>query len=206
VYDTSYTTEVVKMTFNLLSMVGYSWIAMGTLWLAGLPFAKPAVRRQSSGARIFHVALATLGFALLGSHWLRGGWMGVSFLPQAEPMRQQVQLFGLALTIAGCLVACWARIVLGGNWSGAPTVKASHELIVKGPYAFARHPIYTGMLLAVVGTALVVGEWRSIVGTVVILLALLVKMSQEERLMLQTFPEAYPHYRQRVRALIPGVF
>jgi protein-S-isoprenylcysteine O-methyltransferase Ste14 len=194
------------MTFNVLSMVGYSWIALGTLWLAGLPFAKPVVRRQASGARIFHLALAALGFALLGSQWFRGGWMGVSFLSQSEPMHQDVQFIGLALTIAGCLIAGWARIVLGGKWSGAATVKASHELILKGPYAFARHPIYTGMLLAAVGTALAVGEWRSIIGAVVILLALLMKMSQEERLMLQTFPEAYPHYRQKVRALIPGVF
>jgi protein-S-isoprenylcysteine O-methyltransferase Ste14 len=194
------------MTLNVLSMVGYSWIALGTLWLAGLPFAKPVARRLASGARIFQLALAALGFTLLGSHRFRGGWMGVSFLPQGEPMHHDVQFIGLALTIAGCLIACWARIVLGSNWSGSATVKASHELILKGPYAFARHPIYTGMLLAVVGTALAVGEWRSIIGAVVILLALIVKMSQEERLMLQTFPEAYPHYRQNVRALIPGVF
>jgi protein-S-isoprenylcysteine O-methyltransferase Ste14 len=194
------------MTFNLLSMVGYSWIAIGTLWLAGLPFAKPVVRRLPSGARIFQLALAALGFTLLGGNWFRGGWMGVPFLPQAEPMHHDVQFIGLALTIVGCLIAAWARIVLGGNWSGSATVKASHELILKGPYAFARHPIYTGMLLAVVGTALAVGEWRSIIGAVVVLLALVLKMSQEERLMLQAFPEAYPHYRQKVRALIPGVF
>ncbi|HEX4756412.1 MAG TPA: isoprenylcysteine carboxylmethyltransferase family protein [Terracidiphilus sp.] len=194
------------MRFDAFSIVGYCWIALGSLWLAGLPFAKPVARRQPSGARIFQLLLGALGFTLLGSHWLRDGWMGLSFLPHTEPVRHDVQFFGLALTIAGCLIAAWARVVLGGNWSGAATVKASHELIVKGPYAFARHPIYTGLLVAVVGTALVVGEWRSIVGTMVILLAFFVKMSQEERLMLQTFPEAYPHYRQKVRALIPGLF
>ena len=194
------------MNFDPFAMAGYCWVGLGALWLAGLPFGKPVARRQPSGARIFHLLLGALGFTLLGSHWLRGGWMGLSFLPHAEPMRHDIQLAGLALTIAGCLFAAWARIALGENWSGAATVKASHELVVNGPYAFARHPIYTGLLLAVAGTALVVGEWRSIVGTVVILLALVVKMSQEERLMLQAFPEAYPHYRQKVRALIPGVF
>ena len=194
------------MKIDALSMVGYCWIALGALWLAGLPFTKPVKRRQPSGARIFHVLLGALGFTLLGSHWLRGGWMGVSFLPHAEPMRQDLQLIGLGITVAGCLIAAWARIMLGGNWSGTATVKASHELVVKGPYAFARHPIYTGLLLAAAGTALVVGEWRSIAGMVVILLALFVKMSQEERLMLQAFPNAYPDYRQKVRALIPGVF
>jgi protein-S-isoprenylcysteine O-methyltransferase Ste14 len=57
-----------------------------------------------------------------------------------------------------------------------------------------------------VGTALAVGEWRCILGLIIIVLMFLVKMSQEERLMMETFPAAYPEYRQRVKALIPGVF
>ncbi|MDE3148737.1 MAG: isoprenylcysteine carboxylmethyltransferase family protein [Acidobacteriota bacterium] len=159
------------------------------------------MRSQSEGTRIFHLALAFLGFALLGSHWFESGWLGTHFVPAARG----VQLAGLALTLAGCLFAGWARIVLGGNWSGRVTVKAGHELVVTGPYALARHPIYTGIAVASAGTALAVGEWRCLVGIVVILLALLVKMSQEERLMAQAFPEAYPLYCRRVKALIPGL-
>jgi len=55
------------------------------------------------------------------------------------------------------------------------------------------------------GTALAIGEMRCIFGLIIIVLALMIKMSQEERLMLQTFPRAYPQYRQRVKALIPGL-
>ena len=99
---------------------------------------------------------------------------------------------GLALTSAGALFAIWARLTLGTNWSGRPSVKAGHELIMTGPYALVRHPIYTGLLLGLAGTALAIGEWHAILGFVMIVLAFMVKMSQEERLMMQTFPEAYP--------------
>ncbi len=193
------------MAFNIMAAIGYSWCALGVLWLIGILFTKRTVRSQSAGTRIFHVLLALLGFSMLWSKWFQRGWMAERFVPAVDPFHHNVQLAGLALVLCGCLFAAWARIALRDNWSGAAVVKAHHELIVKGPYALARHPIYTGLLLAVLGTALAVGEWRSVVGTVVIFLALAVKMGQEERLMMQTFPETYPLYRQRVRALIPGV-
>ena len=190
------------MSINVQTAIGYTWEALGLVWLVGLAFTKRTVRSQPSGPRIFHLALAMLGFFLLGSDLLDAGWLGVRFLP-ADP---RVQLAGLLGTNAGCLFAAWARITLGSNWSGRATVKAGHELVVTGPYALARHPIYTGLLVAAVGTGLASGKIRSLVGFVLIVLALTIKMSQEERLMVQTFPEAYADYRRRVKALIPGVF
>jgi protein-S-isoprenylcysteine O-methyltransferase Ste14 len=111
----------------------------------------------------------------------------------------------VGLTIAGCLFAIWARITLGANWSGRATVKAGHELITAGPYALARHPIYTGLLTACIGTAIGYGERRCLVGLLLIVLGFVIKMGQEERLMLETFPDAYAAYRRRVKALVPGV-
>lgn len=96
-------------------------------------------------------------------------------------------------------------MTLGANWSGRATVKAGHELIVRGPYALAHHPIYTGLLLALAETILALGRWRGLVGFAIVVAALAVKMRQEKRLMEQTFPTDYPAYRQRVKALIPGV-
>ncbi len=117
-----------------------------------------------------------------------------------------IELVGLAVTVAGCLLAAGARLMLGENWSGRPTVKAGHQLIVKGPYALSRHPIYTGFVIALAGTVFASGQWRCIVGFFFVLLGLAIKMRQEERLMMQTFPQDYPEYRRRVKALIPGVF
>ena len=189
-------------TINVQSAIGYTWEALGLVWLIGLAFTKRTIRSQPNGARVFHLGLGLLGFFLLGSAFFEFGWLGDRFLPRTYPL----QLAGLGVTILGCLFAIWARFTLGSNWSGRAAVKAGHELITRGPYSIARHPIYTGLLVSALGTAIAEGEMRCIVGFVLIQLALMVKMSQEERLMMQAFPQAYPAYRQRVKALIPGVF
>jgi len=141
------------------------------------------------------------GFTLLGSHWFDYGLFAIRLVPHSPAL----ELGGLAATVGGCFFAIWARLALGSNWSGQATVKAGHELVVTGPYALARHPIYTGMLTASAGTALAIGEMRCAYGLALIVLALVIKMSQEEKLMMQTFPQAYLAYRQRVKALIPGL-
>ncbi|MGA9673410.1 MAG: isoprenylcysteine carboxylmethyltransferase family protein [Terracidiphilus sp.] len=189
------------MTLNVNQAIGYTWIALGLIWLVGLAFTKRTVRAQPDSVRFFQMAIFLLGFVLLGSNWLRQGWLGIRFMPAIPSL----QIAGLAATVAGCLFAVWARVTLGGNWSGRATVKQNHELIVNGPYSLARHPIYTGLLLGCVGTSLARGEWRCILGLTIIVLGLMMKMSQEERLMMETFPDAYPRYRQRVKALIPGL-
>jgi protein-S-isoprenylcysteine O-methyltransferase Ste14 len=188
--------------FDVQSAIAYPWAAVGLVWLVMFAFTKRTVRSQPTGTRLFHVALAALGFALLSRSVFTQGWLGMRFVPA----RGSIALAGLGLTVAGCAFAIWARLMLGSNWSGRATVKADHELITRGPYAVARHPIYTGLLLASTGTALTYGEWHCALGLFLVFLALTVKMSQEERLMMQTFPIAYPGYRQRVKALIPWVF
>jgi protein-S-isoprenylcysteine O-methyltransferase Ste14 len=190
------------MTLNYGEVIGYSWDAVGVVWLIGYAFTKRTVRTQPIGTRLFHIALLLLGAFMLGSSWFRYGWLKVRFIPPLESL----PMVGMVMTVVGCAFAIWARVTLGANWSARATVKAGHELVTSGPYALARHPIYTGLITAIAGSALVGGEWRCVLGVAIIVFAFLVKMSQEERLMAQTFPDAYPAYRQRVKALIPGVF
>lgn len=182
-------------------VIGFSWDAVGVVWLIGYAFTKRTVRAQPIGSRLFHLALLVLGGCMMAGPWFRYGWLKLRFVPALE----SIQLAGMVLTVAGCAFAIWARVTLGANWSARATVKAGHELITTGPYSLARHPIYTGLLAAICGSALAGGEWRILIGALIIAFAFLVKMSQEERLMMQTFPEAYPRYRERVKALIPGV-
>ncbi len=150
------------MTWDADAVTMLSWEALGIVWLIGLAFTKRTVKAQPDATRVFQMAVILLGYCLLGlgSNWLQSGWLGMRYLPVNFAFREA----GAALTLAGCLFAIWARITLGGNWSGRATVKEGHELIVKGPYAIARHPIYTGLLLASVGTALAIGQWRCILG------------------------------------------
>jgi protein-S-isoprenylcysteine O-methyltransferase Ste14 len=95
---------------------------------------------------------------------------------------------------------------LGGNWSGAVTVKEGHTLICRGPYTIVRHPIYSGLLLALLGVALIIGEVRGLLGVGVLFLSYWLKSRMEERFMLEQFGAGYRQYQQRVKALIPHVF
>ena len=90
------------------------------------------------------------------------------------------------------------RAWLGRNWSAEVTVKHDHELVRSGPYALVRHPIYTGLLLALIGTALGVGNGRALIGLVLIVAALLRKVAIEERFMSEQFGDAYARYRAEV--------
>ena len=182
--------------------IRYCWTALGCVWIVGLFRLKPVKYSQPAGPRMFHLALASLGFGMLGSTAFSQRWFSEQMIPHTPAAAS----LGFAATLAGCALAAWARVVLGGNWSARATQKAGHELIVRGPYRMVRHPIYTGLLLASAGTAIVFGQARCLVGLGVILLALIVKMSQEERLMLHAFPREYATYRTRVKALVPGVF
>jgi protein-S-isoprenylcysteine O-methyltransferase Ste14 len=190
------------LNLDLNSAIEYSWEALAVVWLAGMAFTKRTIRSQPAGTRLFHVVLVLLGFSLVCGRWFSVGWLGKRFIPDTHALA----LTGLSLTVAGCIFAIWARLKLGSNWSGRATVKMGHELVMSGPYALTRHPIYTGIIVGVVGSALAYGEWRCILGVLILLVAFKGKMGQEEKLMMQTFPESYPVYRQRVKALIPGVF
>jgi len=97
----------------------------------------------------------------------------------------------------------WARVHLGGNWSGTVTVKEAHELIRSGPYSRVRHPIYTGLIAAALGTALASGTVGAALGAAIIAAALVRKLRAEEGFMHETFPGEYERYRAEVPALIP---
>jgi protein-S-isoprenylcysteine O-methyltransferase Ste14 len=189
------------MAFHIGTAIQYCWEALAIVWLLSAAFTKRTVRTSAPGSRLVQLVMISLGFALVASERLGVGLLGTRFLPGTDVLPE----LGLLLTLCGCLFAIWARITLGANWSGRVTVKADHELIVRGPYALARHPIYTGILLAAAGTTLAIGEWRCVAGLLLIVLAVAIKMKQEEQLMMQAFPDAYPQYRERVKALIPGV-
>jgi protein-S-isoprenylcysteine O-methyltransferase Ste14 len=112
---------------------------------------------------------------------------------------------GLCLCAGGVAFAIWARRTLGTNWSGNPSIKEGHELVQSGPYRLARHPIYTGLIAAVLGTQLGGGRVRELVILLGSLAVVWVKIRVEERLMMRQFPAAYPRYRERTKALIPFV-
>jgi protein-S-isoprenylcysteine O-methyltransferase Ste14 len=115
-----------------------------------------------------------------------------------------LQVVGLILLAAGLGLAVWARIYLGRNWGMPMTERAEPELVTSGPYRFVRHPIYSGLLLAVLGTALANNLYwliaLALVGGYFIYSA-----TVEERLMTTTFPADYASYKAHTKMLIPFV-
>ncbi len=158
-----------------------------------------ASRLPSRLAHIVPLAVAALLFCTPGA---RSGLLGRHYLPSAEwPF-----WLGALLTVGGLLFAIWARLHLGRNWSGTVTIKKGHELITSGPYALVRHPIYTGLLLAFLGSAVALGEWRGVLALALATGALWRKLRLEERWMRLQFGDAYRMYSRRVAALVPFVF
>src|SRR5262249_32890318 len=112
---------------------------------------------------------------------------------------------GVVLTWGGIGFAIWARFTLGSNWSGTVQVKESHTLVISGPYRIVRHPIYTGILVAMLGTALGTGRLRSFLAVPLAFSAWRIKSLHEEGFMLEQFGNEYREYKSKVKALIPGI-
>ena len=113
---------------------------------------------------------------------------------------------GTLLVAAGLALSVWARWHLGRNWSGIVTVKQGHTLVTTGPYCRVRHPIYTGLLVGLVGTALAIGAPYGFIATALILVGLVIKLHVEEERMHDTFRADYEAYSRRTARLIPGVY
>ncbi|HTW75985.1 MAG TPA: isoprenylcysteine carboxylmethyltransferase family protein [Steroidobacteraceae bacterium] len=190
------------------------WLSWIFIWLVAALRAKPAAQRQSLGSRALDrvLILAAVILLLLG-RTTRPGRVFLAAAPAAAWLYGRfvrpypgVVLLGAPLVLIGLGIAVWARFYLGNNWSGSVTFKQDHELILSGPYRYVRHPIYSGLLLAFAGSACAIGQWRGVVGFVLIFLAFWYRTRLEERLMIEHFGDAYRHYRAQVKRLIPFLF
>lgn len=190
------------MPFHIHRDIETLWIMLGIVWFAAAFFGKRSARRQSASSRLFHIGLGGLAFVLMFTDYLRYGPLAWTFVPKT-PLVADI---GLGLTLAGIGFAIWARFFLGGNWSATVTVKQDHRLVRSGPYAIVRHPIYSGLLLALVGTAIAFRHAQGLAAVVVALITWRLKSRLEESFMREQFGEQYAQYQQEVKALIPFVW
>lgn len=108
-----------------------------------------------------------------------------------------------SVTLIGLIIMLWARKTLGANWSGHITLKENHELIENGPYAFVRHPIYSGLLLLALGPIILHGHLYGLLAFIIFFGGVWFRTQQEEKLLTDTFPQNYPVYKKRTKRLIP---
>ena len=117
-----------------------------------------------------------------------------------------VGILGDVIALLGLVVCILARRELAGNWSMQLDLKKDHELITTGPYAFVRHPIYTGFVLLFLGTAITVGTIGGWIGLVILLVGCWIRIQNEEKFVMVTFGEKYRNYKKHVKALIPYIW
>jgi protein-S-isoprenylcysteine O-methyltransferase Ste14 len=190
----------------LLDAIGGIWLVWLVYWWIGSLRTKAVERSDGLGTLLAYRVPMVVGALLLiatgpPAGLARFSWLWTRWLPASMAW----PALGLLLVAPGLAFACWARLALGRNWSAMVQLKRGHELIVTGPYRWTRHPIYTGMLLALLGTALTVGEQRGWMGFGLVFAGLWFKLRHEEAWMRECFGVAYVEYMQRVKALIPGV-
>ncbi|MEJ8812769.1 isoprenylcysteine carboxylmethyltransferase family protein [Variovorax ureilyticus] len=183
------------------NMIPAMWIAWAAYWWAMSRDVKATARQEPVGSRLLHIVPLVVAVGLVWHSSAQWPWLGLRILPRAA----WTFWIGAALTLAGLMFSVWARRYLGRNWSGIVTVKRDHELITTGPYSVVRHPIYTGLLLAFVGSVIARGELGGVVALALATGALWRKLRMEERWMREQFGEAYVDYSRRVAALVPFV-
>lgn len=178
------------------------WAVWFAYWvLMGLKVKRDAQKEPVVG-RLAYLSLLLLGFSLLFSSLLADSALGQ---PLPLPPGPATGVLGDVLTALGLGYACWARVHLGAYWSGRITIKEGHRLIRTGPYRWTRHPIYSGLLLAALGSAVTLWQWRGLVGLALITAAMLTKLRREESVLVRQFGEEYERYRREVKALVPFV-
>jgi protein-S-isoprenylcysteine O-methyltransferase Ste14 len=176
-----------------------SWILFGVYWFASAFSAKKTEKREPSAERLGHMLLMAAGYILL---FQRNGDWGILY-QRFVPEIPWIARMGSAITLAGVLFAIWARWNLGKNWSAAVTIKQGHQIIRTGPYAHIRHPIYTGMLIGVIGTALAMGEYRGLLAFAIIFFSFSRKARKEEKFLAANFGEPFLEHKQRTGFFLP---
>jgi len=176
------------------------WAAWALYWWAASFDVKRTARRESVASRLSHIVPLALAVALLA---LRAVPPIPGFALRWLPLTAWPVWLGALLTAAGLAFTVWARRVLGRNWSAVVTLKSDHQLITTGPYRYARHPIYTGLLLAVAGSAMARGDVRALIALALAGAAFWRKLRIEEAWLRERFGSDYDAYARRVAALIP---
>lgn len=186
------------MDFFLLAQC--MWVCFIIIWIILSFSTKKAVEKESSTDRTITLVLYIASAILLFTRYVRLTSIQIlSGIPY--------QILGVILCFVGLSFAVWARVLLGNNWSGRISVKEDHKFITKGPYAIVRHPIYGGILLAYLGTAVTAVHVRGYIAVLLMLTGMIIKLRREERFILEKLDRKYESYYCRVRyRLIPFIY
>ena len=190
------------MIMDAMRICSDLWTALSLVWLVAWFRTKRTQERVDFGSRLLYGLPVFFAFYFVFKEKIPFGWLESRIIPRS------VWIEGLAvlLTAAGIAFAIWARFYIGENWSSAVSIKVDHQLVRTGPYAWVRHPIYSGLLLAMIGTALARRELRGLFATILLWIGFWIKSRMEEGLMHKMFGAEYQEYSRSTGALIPRMW
>lgn len=178
---------------------GRLWQLLLVVWVVLWFGMKKAKKLEGWGERAQHGVLVVVGFWLLFGQLANWGWLNYRLVPNVPT----VWAGGLLLTAIGVAISIWARLSLGSNWSSMVTLKNDHVLIRSGLYRWIRHPIYTGILLGMIGSAMIRGHLRGWIGVVVVLAGFYFKARREERFLREEFGAGFDEHSRRTGMFLP---
>ncbi|MDQ1392146.1 MAG: hypothetical protein QOF30_1123 [Acidimicrobiaceae bacterium] len=171
------------------------WGAFWLYWLVAAFFIKRGRVPWSRQLRI-RAVIAVIVILLVRFGAFRGNGLNT------DPWRAGL---GLVLFTLGLAFAVWARVEIGRNWGAPMTQKDEPELVTGGPYHLVRHPIYSGILVAGVGTAVAL-SWQWLIAVALAGFYFLYSATIEERYLAEQFPDTYPVYKRSTKMLVPYIF
>ena len=187
---------------RLLQATAVIWMVFVIVWVVSALRTKRTIQNQSSAWQLLYTAILVVGVYLIFAKQIGIPWLDRQLFSVTIP----IVLAGLLVVLMGVVFSIWAQLMLGDNWSNRVTVKENHTLVRSGPYRIVRHPIYSGILLGMLGSTLQRGEIRSFVGVMICGFSFWLKTRAEEQFMVQRFGEEYLQYRHKVKALAPYIF
>ena len=190
------------MWTRVTEIIGFMWLAIFIIWAISGLIVKDTVGSKSDPRARLLLWGVLLGWFMLFSPRFRQGILGARFVPDGPA----ASYTGIALTAIGLGFALWARFTIGRNWGALITVQKGHKIVRSGPYAIVRHPIYSGFIVATLGTAIAHGDAAGLVATALVAACWAYKARLEESFLIEKFGADYEEYRRDVKGLIPGIW
>jgi protein-S-isoprenylcysteine O-methyltransferase Ste14 len=186
----------------VLSFIILCYVIIAVVWIISAFTTKKTVEKRGGWAMRIIAILVIIGIILFQKFMpIYVPWAAGAFWPP----NMFASAIAMIVTALGAATMLWARYHLGRNWSGNVTFKEDHKLITSGPYAYIRHPIYSGLVLMFLGTAIYNAHVDWFLIFMIFFIGAHYKAGKEEKLMAEHFPAEYAEYKKRTGALVPFI-
>lgn len=196
--------------FQIIALL--TWVAFLIYWGLNWKKVKPSKQVKSEFWRFRIIGIFTIALIIIVTRVFKLvppceiTWTGCHIYKASQFEFTILDYVGTLLSLTGVMIAIVARRTLSTNWSSTLDLKEGHELITKGVYSKVRHPIYTGLMLMMIGTMFVFPTVLEIGIFIAVFVVVAIRIRNEEELMIKTFPKEYPAYKKRTKMLIPFIF